>query len=132
MNTRTANWTRPEAAAVTGLVLSASGIGVLWVSGIEFPFYPPPGMLLMLTGAAAFTVLRTRVRWAPLVPAILGLSGVLGFIVEGVLGGVGIANLTGEAGAGAVAGQVLQQVGVIIAMAAGVIAAKARYRRATA
>jgi hypothetical protein len=110
MNTRTANWTRPEAGAATGLVLSASGIGVLWASGIEFPFYPPPGMLLMLTGAAVFTALRTRVRWAPLVPAIL----------------------TGEAGAGAVAGQALQQAGVIIAMAAGVIAAKARHRRTTA
>lgn len=123
-------WTRPEITAVTGLLTSAAGIGVLWAAGIEFPFYPPPGMLIMAVGALAFTLMRSRLRWAALVPALLGLSGVVGFVMEAVVGGgIGLENLTGEAGAAAVFGQGLQQLGVIIAGVAGVVALKGRASR---
>ncbi|MCI0635111.1 MAG: hypothetical protein L0206_14555 [Actinobacteria bacterium] len=36
---------------VSGLVVGAVGIAVLWASGIEFPIYPPPGILILLAGA---------------------------------------------------------------------------------
>jgi hypothetical protein len=124
-------WTRPEVTAVTGLLTSAAGIGVLWAAGIEFPFYPPPGMLIMTTGALAFTLMRSRLRWAALVPALLGLSGVVGFAMEAVVGGaIGLGNLTGGAGTAAVFGQGLQQLGVVIACAAGVVALRSRVSRA--
>src|SRR6266516_5110693 len=41
----------PRAATVAGLVAGALGIGILWASGVEFPFYPPPGMIILVAGA---------------------------------------------------------------------------------
>jgi hypothetical protein len=123
-------WTRPEAVAVAGLLTSAAGIGVLWAVGLDFPFYPPPGMLIMTSGALAFTLMRSRLRFAALVPALLGLSGIVGFVMESVVGGgIGLANLTGGAGTGAVVGQGLQQLGVIVASVAGAKAVKGRASR---
>lgn len=129
MNTKQ-TWTRPEITAVIGLLTSASGIGVLWAAGLEFPFYPPPGMLIMTTGALAFTLMRPRLRYAALVPALLGLSGVVGFVMEAIIGGgIGLSNLTGDAGAAPIFGQALQQLGVIIAGVAGVVAIRSRAAR---
>jgi hypothetical protein len=60
-------------------------------------------------------------------PALLGLSGVVGFAMEAVIGGaIGLDNLTGGAGAAAVFGQGLQQPGVVIACAGGAVALKRR------
>jgi hypothetical protein len=129
MNTKQ-TWTRPEIVAVIGLLASASGIAVLWAAGIEFPFYPPPGMLIMSTGALAFTLMRPRLRYAALVPALLGLSGVVGFVMEAIVGGgIGLANLTGDAGTAPIFGQALQQLGVIVAGVAGVVAIRSRASR---
>jgi len=122
-------WTRAEAAAVTGLVASAAGIGVLWASGIAFPVYPPPGIILMLTGAVLFTVLRTRRRWASLLPLAFGLFIQIGFVVEGLISGRGFANVAGDAGTGAMIGQIVQQLGAITAIIGGVIATRARFGR---
>jgi hypothetical protein len=36
---------------IVGLVVGAVGIGILWASGVEFPFYPPPGIIILLAGA---------------------------------------------------------------------------------
>jgi hypothetical protein len=30
---------------VVGLVVGAVGIAILWAAGVEFPIYPPPGIL---------------------------------------------------------------------------------------
>jgi hypothetical protein len=129
MNTKPA-WTRAEIVAVAGLLTSAAGIAVLWAAGLEFPFYPPPGMLIMSIGALAFTLMRPRLRYAALVPALLGLSGVVGFVMEAVVGGgIGLSNLTGGAGAAPVLGQALQQLGVIVAGVAGVVAVRSRAGR---
>ncbi|MFC3495479.1 hypothetical protein [Glycomyces rhizosphaerae] len=129
MNTKR-TWTRPEITAVIGLLTSASGIAVLWAAGLEFPFYPPPGMLIMTAGALAFTLMRPRLRYAALVPALLGLSGVVGFVMEAIIGGgIGLANLTGDAGTAPIFGQALQQLGVVIAGVAGVVAIRSRAAR---
>jgi hypothetical protein len=129
MNTKPA-WTRAEIVAVAGLLTSAAGIAVLWAAGLEFPFYPPPGMLIMSIGALTFTLMRPRLRYAALVPALLGLSGVVGFVMEAVVGGgIGLSNLTGGAGAAPVLGQALQQLGVIVAGVAGVVAVRSRAGR---
>jgi hypothetical protein len=123
-------WTRAEIVAVAGLLTSAAGIAVLWAAGLEFPFYPPPGMLIMSIGALTFTLMRPRLRYAALVPALLGLSGVVGFVMEAVVGGgIGLSNLTGGAGAAPVLGQALQQLGVIVAGVAGVVAVRSRAGR---
>jgi hypothetical protein len=43
-------WSEPRTATVGGLVVGAMGIAILWASGVEFPIYPPPGILILLAG----------------------------------------------------------------------------------
>ena len=105
---------------VWGLVTGAVGIAVLWASGVEFPFYPPPG-LLILTGGAAF-VAAAKWAWAPGVGAFLGLFVIVGFVLSSVISGAGTGNLTGAAGAGGVVGTVVQLAGVALALVAGSVA----------
>ena len=102
---------------VWGLVTGAVGIAVLWASGVEFPFYPPPG-LLILTGGAAF-VAAAKWAWAPGVGAFLGLFVIAGFVLSSVVSGSGTGNLTGDAGVGGVIGTVIQLAGVVLALVAG-------------
>ncbi|WP_186763337.1 hypothetical protein [Lentzea tibetensis] len=40
-----------KSATVGGLLLGTAGIGVLWASGVVFPFAVPPGMIMLTTGA---------------------------------------------------------------------------------
>lgn len=49
--------TTPRGVTVLGLVGGAVGIAMLWASGVEFPIYPPPGLLIL---AAIVPGLRTR------------------------------------------------------------------------
>jgi hypothetical protein len=55
--------TRSRAVTVLGLLVGALGIAILWASGVEFPIYPPPGLVILLAGAA-FVGLAPW-RWAP-------------------------------------------------------------------
>ena len=41
----------PRAVTIVGLVVGALGIAMLWASGVEFPIYPPPGIVILLVGA---------------------------------------------------------------------------------
>jgi hypothetical protein len=116
-------------ATLAGLVIGATGISILWAAGQPFPFYPPPGIIILLTGA--IFVGLTPWRWAPAVGTGLGLFVIAGFLLSGVAGGDGFDNLAGEYGAGRAAGQAIQLAGVIIASLAGVLAAKANHTRHT-
>jgi hypothetical protein len=122
-------WIRPESAALAGMLASAAGIAVLWASGVEFPVYPPPGIILLGTGAVLFAVLRARVRWAAVLPIALGLFIQVGFMAEGFVSGTGFANLAGDAGIGPMVGQAVQQAGAITAIVGGALTAKARLPR---
>jgi hypothetical protein len=44
-------WPGPRTATVAGLAVGAGGIAILWASGVEFPIYPPPGIVILLAGA---------------------------------------------------------------------------------
>ena len=101
---------------IAGLLAGVVGIGVLWASGIVFPFYPPPGMLILTAGALFVALVRWR--WAPLMGTALGL-----FIVVGFLASAGVDNLLGGQGAGASIGSAIQILGVVVAAVAGVAAA---------
>ena len=118
--------TTPRGLTVWGLATGAIGIAMLWASGVEFPFYPPPGLLILSVGAAF--VALAKWPWAPAVGAFMGLFVVVGFVISSVVDGKGTGNLTGDAGAGAVIGTVLQLVGVTAALLVGLIAVKREYQ----
>jgi hypothetical protein len=111
--------TGPRAVTVLGLVVGAVGVGILWASGVEFPIYPPPGIVILLAGAVLVGLASWR--WAPGIGAFLGLFVFVGFLISPT----GRSNLLGEAGAGAAIGQAIQVLGVLTALIAGVIAARA-------
>jgi hypothetical protein len=111
----------PRAATVAGLAAGAVGIAILWAAGVEFPIYPPPGIVILLAGAI-FVALAPW-PWAPGVGAFLGLFVTVGFLISG-----GPPNLVGRDGTSVAIGTWIQMVGVLTALLAGVIATRANYR----
>jgi len=67
----------PRAVTVVGLVVGAVGIAILWAAGVEFPIYPPPGIIILLAGAIFVSLAPWP--WAPAVGAFLGLFVTVGF-----------------------------------------------------
>ena len=113
---------RARILTIAGLTMGAVGIAVLWAAGVEFPFYPPPGILILGVGAVFVTL--TPWRWAAGVGALLGLFVLVGFVLSSVISGTGTENLLGEHGPGAVLGTVVQLLGVSTALVAGLIAVR--------
>lgn len=107
---------------IAGLVLGAIGIAILWASGQAFPFYPPPGIIILLVGAVVVSVAKWR--WVPLLGVALGLFVVIGALVSPN----GIPNLFGRSGPAIAVGQGVQGIGVLVAVIAGVVATRANYR----
>jgi hypothetical protein len=101
---------------VTGLLVGALGIALLWAAGVDFPVAVPPGMVILLVGAAVVAGFRSR--WADGVGAILGLFVVVGFVLSGI-NGEGFDNLLGDNGAAVALGQVVQLAGVVTATVTG-------------
>jgi hypothetical protein len=112
-----------QAALVVGLVVGALGIAILWASRVQFPVYPPPGIIILLAGA--LFVGLARWRWSPGVGAFLGLFVFVGFLISPL----GIPHILGEHGTARQLGQAIQVVGVLTALGAGVIALRGNYRR---
>jgi len=117
---------RVEVVTIAGLVVGAAGIAVLWASGVEFPIYPPPGVIILLAGAIFMSLAPWP--WTPGVGAFMGLFVTVGFLVEAAVGGTGLENLSGNAGTGRLIGQGAQLVGVVTALVAGVVATRDSYR----
>jgi hypothetical protein len=122
MNTQR-SLTRPRTVTVLGLTVGGLGIAILWASGVQFPIYPPPGIVILLAGAL-FVGLAPW-RWAPGVGAFLGLFVFAGFLISPT----GLSNLFGKAGTGVAIGQGIQVIGVLTALIAGVITTRANYRK---
>lgn len=100
--------------AAGGLAVGAAGIGILWASGqVDFPFYPPPGLLILAAGAA-FVGLAPW-RWAPAVGVVLGVGMIVGFFGAG-----GVDDITGGNGTTVALGLVVQMSGILVALAASV------------
>lgn len=118
--------TTTRGLTVGGLTTGAAGIALLWASGVEFPFYPPPGLLILASGAAFVGLAKWA--WAPGVGAFLGLFVIAGFVLSSVVSGAGTGNLTGETGIGGVIGTVVQLAGVVVALVAGAAAVRREYR----
>src|SRR6266496_3111049 len=51
----------PRVVTVVGLVVGALGIAILWASGVKFPIYPPPGIVILLAeGTMILLMSRTE------------------------------------------------------------------------
>lgn len=111
-----------RAATVVGLVVGAAGIAVLWASGVEFPIYPPPGILSLLAGAIFVSVAPWP--WTPGVGACMGLFVTVGFVISG-----GPPNLLGRDGTSVAVGTWIQMAGALTALIVGVIATRVNYRK---
>jgi hypothetical protein len=107
---------------IAGLATGAVGIAILWAAGVVFPFYPPPGLVIL--GVGAVFVALAPWRWTPWVGVLFGLFVLVGFVVSSVVSGAGTDNLFGEHGPWAVIGTVVQLVGVVTALVAGVVAVR--------
>ena len=107
---------------VTGLVVGAAGIAILWAAGIDFPVAVPPGLVILLSGA--LIVAFVRKAWAPGVGAFLGLFVIVGFLISPD----GFNNLFGQRGAAVAFGQAVQLIGVLLAFAMGSLATWQAYR----
>jgi len=110
-------------ATVLGLAVGAVGIGILWASGrIDFPFYPPPGFLILVAGALGVALLRAS--WAPALGTALGVFMVIGFLTSS-----GMDNLTGAAGPVVAIGSAVQMTGMLVALVAGTVALRKEIRQ---
>ncbi|WP_426563548.1 hypothetical protein ACPPVT_20475 [Angustibacter sp. McL0619] len=109
---------------MTGLLVGGSGIAVLWAAGVDFPVAVPPGLVILLAGAAVVAFVRRP--WAVGLGAFLGLFVTVGFLVSPT----GLDNLSGDSGAAVAAGQAIQLVGVLMALVAGALAFRSERRRA--
>lgn len=124
MNTRK-SLSATRLVTIAGLVIGAIGIAILWLSGVAFPFYPPPGIIILLVGA--LLVGLAPWRWIPIIGTLLGLFVFVGFLISPS----GRSNLLGQAGISVAIGQGIQVLGVLTAIIAGSLATWRNYQQPT-
>jgi small-conductance mechanosensitive channel len=117
--------TRPRLSAagklnVTGMVVAAAGIIIQIASGSDL--YPtiPPGPIILLAGAAL--VALGPWRWTPVVGVVVPLFLLVGAAIAAVVSGEFVDQLTDPGEVGIFAGDVLQLLGMITALVAGIVA----------
>jgi hypothetical protein len=117
--------TRPRLSAagklnVTGMVVAAAGIIVQIASGSDL--YPtiPPGPIILLAGAAL--VALGPWRWTPVVGVVVPLFLLVGAAIAAIVSGEFVDQLTDPGEVGIFAGDVLQLLGVITSLVAGIVA----------
>jgi hypothetical protein len=106
---------------VAGLVVAAAGIMIQYVSGVDFPTIPPGPIILL---AAAAVVAFGPWRWSPVVGLVAALFLLIGGAIATIVGN-GFNETLGDPGEiGGFAGAVVQIMGLVTALAAGIVAAR--------
>jgi hypothetical protein len=118
--------TGPSPAArltAAGLLVAAAGLMVQYFSGVDFPTIPPGPIIL--TVAAAVVVFGPW-RRSPLVGLVAALFLLVGGVIATIVGN-GFNETLGDPGdIGAFTGALIQIVGLLIAVPAGLVAATRR------
>jgi hypothetical protein len=114
---------------VIGMVAAAAGIIMQIASGSDL--YPtiPPGPIILLVGAAL--VALGPWRWTPVVGVVVPLFLFVGAVMAAVNSGEFVDQLTDPGEVGIFAGDVLQLLGVITALVAGLVALRQSSRTRT-
>jgi hypothetical protein len=107
---------------VAGLVVAAAGIVIQIASGAEYPTVPP-GLIILLV-AAGLVALGARWRWTPLVGVVVALF----LLVGGALAPQARDQLGDPGAVGVFVGTVIQLLALVVALIAGVAAARQSYR----
>lgn len=107
----TARW-----LTVAGLVLAPAGIGLLILSGVDFPPVPP-GVVIPLAGAALVGALW-RWWWAPALGAAVAAFLLIGLLVTGQA----LTQLSDPGNLGIFIGTAALFLGLIVALISGITA----------
>ena len=111
---------------VVGLVVAAAGILTQYFSGVEgFPTIPPGPIILLV---AAAVVAFGPWRWAAAVGVAASLFVLVGGTIATIVNWGSRAPLSNPAEVGGFVGSVIQFLGVIIALMAGIVATRQNYR----
>jgi hypothetical protein len=100
---------------VAGLLIAVVGIVIQIIGGVPYPAVPPG---LIILGAAVGLVVFTRWSWALLVGVIVPLF----LLVGGSISSLGRHNISDPGHAGPFIGTVVQAIGVVLALVAGLAA----------
>jgi hypothetical protein len=104
-----------------GLAVAAAGIMIQYVSGVDYPTVPPGPIILL---AAAGAVVFGPWRRAPVVGLVAAAFVSLGGVVATIAGN-GFSETLGDPGElGGFLGALVQIAGLVIALPAGVVAAR--------
>jgi hypothetical protein len=114
--------TRPYRLTLAGLLITAAGIAILYVSGGDMPVVPPGFVMLLV---AAVLVAKGPWRWTPIAGIVAALAEAGGFFGSG-----SAANLFDASPFGIFAGTWVRLVGIVLALVFSVIATKLAYSRA--
>lgn len=114
MRTTTPPW---RTITALGLAAGAAGILLLYFAGLEFPFFPPPGMIIATVGALLTAFVPWR--WITLLGPLLAAFYWVGLFGSGAAG-----HLAGDEGAVAAVGIWVQMIGVTVAGVTGVLAVR--------
>lgn len=100
---------------IAGLVGAPVGIGILIVSGVDFPPIPP-GVVIPLAGAALVAALRQW--WAPALGAVIAAFLLIGLLVTGQA----LPQLSNPGDVGVFAGTAVLFLALIVAVVSGSVA----------
>ena len=106
---------------MSSLLVGAAGIALLWAGGVDFPVAVPPGIVILVAGAAV--VAGVPRPWSAWLGCALGVFVVTGFLVAGLVGD-GFDYLLGREGTLVAVGQAVQLVGVVTAAVSGFLLAR--------
>jgi hypothetical protein len=111
------------------MVAAAAGIIMQIASGSDL--YPtiPPGAIILLAGAAL--VALGPWRWTPVVGVVVRLFLLVGAVLAAVVSGELVDQLTDPGEVGIFAGDILQLLGVITALVAGILGLRQSSRTRT-
>jgi len=106
---------------VVGLVVAAAGMLIQYASGVEYPTIPP-GPIIALVAAAV--VAFGPWRRAPVVGLVAAVFISLGGVIATIAGNGFTEQLSDPGAVGGFVGTLVQIAGLVIAVAAGVVAVR--------